>query len=75
MTDMQHPDSCFCFDCLGPNQSELLNLSRELFDCLMNRIFSANDFTRLGGVSKRERAVFDTYKHLTGGGDAISTSS
>jgi hypothetical protein len=74
MSDTQHPDSCFCFECLGPTQSDLLSISKELFECLMNRIYNASDFDRLGPISERERTAIDVYLQTTRGTDEISTT-
>jgi hypothetical protein len=74
MSDIQHPDSCFCFECLGPSQSELMSVSKELFVLLMNRIYNASDFDRLGPMSERERTAIDVYLQTTRGTDEISTA-
>ena len=74
MSDIQHPDSCFCTDCLGPTQTELLSIGKELFECLMNRIYNASDFDRLGPISERERTAIDVYLQTTRGTDEISTT-
>lgn len=73
--EVQHPDSCFCFECLGPNQSELLTIGKELFECLMNRIYNASDFDRLGPISERERTAIDVYLQITRGTDEETTTS
>jgi hypothetical protein len=36
-------------------------ICKELFECMMNRIYSANEFDRLGPASERERTVIDRY--------------
>lgn len=74
MSDIQHPDSCFCTDCLGPTQTELLSIGKELFECLMNRIYNASDFDRLGPISERERTAIDVYLQTTRGNNEISTT-
>jgi hypothetical protein len=38
--------------------------SRELFECLMNRIYNASDFVRLQAPSDRERKAIDTWLQL-----------
>ena len=38
--------------------------SRELFECLMNRIYNASDFIRLQAPSERERKAIDTWLQL-----------
>ena len=38
--------------------------SRELFECLMNRIYNASDFVRLQAPSERERKAIDTWLQL-----------
>jgi hypothetical protein len=38
--------------------------SRELFECLMNRIYNASDFERLQAPSDRERKAIDTWLQL-----------
>ena len=75
MSDIQHPDSCFCFECLGPSQADLLSVSKELFVLLMNRIYNASDFDRLGPVSERERTAIDVYLQTTRGNNEISTTN
>lgn len=70
----EHPDSCFCFTCLGPNQSELISISKELFECLMNRIYNASDFDRLGPVSERERTIIDIYLQTKGEKNETTTT-
>ena len=72
--EFQHPDSCFCFECLGPSQAELISVSKELFVLLMNRIYNASDFDRLGPVSERERTAIDVYLQTTRGKNEISTT-
>ena len=72
--EFQHPDSCFCFECLGPSQADLISVSKELFVLLMNRIYNVSDFDRLGPVSERERTAIDVYLQTTGGTDEISTA-
>lgn len=34
-------------------------IGKELFECLMNRIYNANDFERLQKPSERERSAID----------------
>jgi hypothetical protein len=63
--EFQHPDSCFCFECLGPSQADLISVSKELFVLLMNRIYNVSDFDRLGPVSERERTAIDMYLQTT----------
>ena len=75
MTDVQHPDSCFCFECLGPSQSDLISIGKELFECLMNRIYNASDFDRLGPISERERTAIDVYLQTTRGNNEETTTS
>ena len=38
---------------------------RELFECLMNRIYNSNDFERAGPMSVRERNIIDKYLEQT----------
>lgn len=49
-----------------PSMIQMETVSRELFECLMNRIYNANDFERLGGPSKRERTAIDAWLETRG---------
>jgi len=72
--EFQHPDSCFCFECLGPSQADLISVSKELFVLLMNRIYNVSDFDRLGPVSERERTAIDMYLQTKRGTDETFTT-
>ena len=37
-----------------------------LFECLMNRIYNASDFERLGAMNSRERDAIDAWLTLQG---------
>jgi hypothetical protein len=41
-------------------------LSKTLFECLMNRIYNTSDFDRLGPPSERERNIIDEYLKIQG---------
>jgi hypothetical protein len=41
-------------------------LSKTLFECLMNRIYCTHDLERLGPPSKRERNIIDQYLKIQG---------
>jgi hypothetical protein len=41
-------------------------LSKTLFECLMNRIYNTSDFDRLGPPSERERKIIDEYLKIQG---------
>jgi len=53
-----------------PSMIQMETVSRELFECLMNRIYNANDFVRLGGMSSRERTAVDAWLETRGELDA-----
>lgn len=36
-------------------------IGKELFECLMNRIYNVNDFERLEKPSERERSAIDAW--------------
>lgn len=40
-------------------------LARELFECLMERVYSPRDVTAEGGLTERERAAIDQYLDAT----------
>lgn len=40
-------------------------LARELFECLMERIYSHDEFFRVGDMTGRERAAVDAYLDRT----------
>ena len=37
------------------------DVPKELFECLMNRIYNANDFVRLGPLTEHERKTINAY--------------
>ncbi len=37
------------------------DVSKDLFECLMNRIYNANDFVRLGPLTEHERTTINKY--------------
>jgi hypothetical protein len=43
---------------------QLETISRELFECLMNRVYNASDFERLQAPSDRERKIIDQYLEM-----------
>lgn len=45
--------------------SELQQVGRTLFECLMNRIYNVSDFERLGAMTDRERQAIDQWLQLT----------
>ena len=63
---MEHPTSCFCDECLWPTMVHMKELSKTLFECLMNRIYNTSDFDRLGPPSERERKIIDQYLEIQG---------
>lgn len=44
--------------------SELEQVGRTLFECLMNRIYNISDFERLGAMTPREREAIDQWLKL-----------
>jgi hypothetical protein len=52
-----------------------MSVSKELFVLLMNRIYNASDFDRLGPVSERERTAIDMYLQTTRGKNEETTTS
>ncbi len=44
--------------------------ARVMFECLMNRIYNASDFDRLGAMNSRERDAIDAWLILTGENNA-----
>lgn len=44
--------------------SGLEQIGRNLFECLMNRIYNVSDFERLGTVTQREREAIDQWLQL-----------
>ena len=63
---MGHLTSCFCDECLWPTMVHMKELSKTLFECLMNRIYNTSDFDRLGPPSERERKIIDQYLEIQG---------
>jgi hypothetical protein len=66
---MDLPLRCICgyqakIDRLEKGFNHLDQASRELFECLMNRIYNASDFVRLQAPSERERKAIDTWLQL-----------
>jgi hypothetical protein len=66
---MDLPLRCICgyqakIDRLETGRNHLDQASRELFECLMNRIYNASDFERLQAPSDRERKAIDTWLQL-----------
>lgn len=49
-----------------PSMIQMETVSRELFECLMNRIYNAKDFPRLGGPTSRERTAIDAWLEAKG---------
>lgn len=49
-------------------------LARELFECLMERIYSVNEFYRVGDMTDRERAAIDAYLDRTATDDGPKES-
>lgn len=39
-------------------------IGKELFECLMNRIYNVSDFERLGTITIRERQAIDKWLQL-----------
>jgi hypothetical protein len=50
-------------------------LARELFECLMNRIYSHDEFFRVGDMAARERAAVDAYLDRTATDDDAEEES
>ena len=46
------------------DRKQMEDVGRVLFECLMNRIYSASDFDRLGPMTTREREVIDAWMQL-----------
>lgn len=44
-----------------PTEQELTRIGRELFECLMNRIYNVDDFVRLAKPQDRERRAIDAW--------------
>lgn len=44
-----------------PSMIQMETVSRELFECLMNRIYNVDDFVRMAGPSARERTAIDAW--------------
>lgn len=69
--DVAHMDSCWCPNCLGQSIDEVRaerdhwqknsKVSKELFECLMNRIYNVNDFVRQGPLTEHERKTINAY--------------
>lgn len=47
-------------------------VARELFECLMERVYSTRDVTAEGGMTDRERAAIDQYLDATASDDEES---
>lgn len=43
------------------SNKELEYLGKELFECLMNRVYNQSDFERLGDITLRERLAIDNW--------------
>lgn len=46
-------------------RTDLETIGRNLFECLMNRIYNVSDFERLGAISERERQAVDAWLQRT----------
>ena len=46
-------------------RTDLETIGRNLFECLMNRIYNVSDFDRLGAISERERQAVDAWLQRT----------
>jgi hypothetical protein len=44
---------------------ETETIGRNLFECLMNRIYNVSDFERLGAITERERQAVDAWLQRT----------
>lgn len=46
-------------------RTDLETIGRNLFECLMNRIYNVSDFDRLGAISERERQAVGAWLQRT----------
>lgn len=45
--------------------NDIETIGRNLFECLMNRIYNVSDFERLGAITERERQAVDAWLQRT----------